>query len=312
LTSISVGIVILNWNQAKSTIRTLTTLCTTLKRSNIIFRIVIVDNGSILEQKNELSRSLANIKKARSCDVELITNDINLGYGAGMNMGAKVLSSLFAPKYFWFLNNDIEFHENCAVELCNFIVDNPGKKIIGPTILSDESIVQCAGGCRYYPWLGIELASQKGVKLKELDESRQDFDYIYGAAPLIDATFFESINGFDKTNFLYFEELGLASRCSAEHLAWCNTAYIYHRQKGSEETESYVKYFCVYHAALSCFRFTSSQSIAKTISVIIARLCGKAFHSIAHLDYREFRATIWAVRDFFKSNTRKSSKEFNF
>ena len=72
------GIVIVNYNDAKTTKR----LLDNVKDYQILDKIVVVDN-------NSTDNSLKELKKYNKKKIEIIENKRNLGYATALNIGAK-------------------------------------------------------------------------------------------------------------------------------------------------------------------------------------------------------------------------------
>ena len=73
------------------------------------FEIIIVDNGSTDD-------SVQNIEQLFS-DIVIITNETNVGYSGGCNIGAQNAKG----KYLLFLNNDTEHSKEWVEKLVNFL-----------------------------------------------------------------------------------------------------------------------------------------------------------------------------------------------
>lgn len=297
------GITILNWNNAVSTIVALKTIVNALANAKFEYDIVVVENGSSEEQKNLLIDSIRSDSNLSHVQIRL--NDTNEGYGGGMNSGVAFLPQRGHYDYYWLLNNDVLVDDNCFSNLFDYVTRNQNKKVIGITSLDLSRNIQCAGGCRYFSWFGIEERNQAGTKLSQIDRSNNSFDYIYGSALMVESQFFDETGGFDNTYFLYFEELSLAKQCQPSELGWCPDAILVHQQGSSELYDHRVKAFCVYHAALSCFRFTFSNYPHKIISVIFTRIIGKAIHAILRRNCDEFKAVVLAIKHLIKGKTEK-------
>ena len=79
----SLGIVILNYNDSDSTIE----LIERIKNYKILDLIVVVDN-------NSTDNSFELIKKYESDKIKVLKSNKNNGYGAGNNIGAKFLETI--------------------------------------------------------------------------------------------------------------------------------------------------------------------------------------------------------------------------
>lgn len=307
---------ILHYSNSYYTLRVLESLCRELKNIDVATNTVVINNSGIccseledwVEKKSD---GTTNHK------FHLIHTPENLGYGQGMNFGAKRLNTLSHHEYIFLLNNDVYLGDSCISALQEYISENPQTKIIGTTVLDTKSgLIQCAGGCTYYSWFGISKAYLKGKPLEAIKSKESAFrnvkahlDYIYGAAFLVRSDFFYSIGMFNEEYFLYFEELELASQCDKNEMGWCTDAVIYHEGGGTAESSDKVSSFCVYHAALSCFRYTCNKNPLKILSVILTRLFGKLIHAIVQKKSYHVTSIVKATADLVSGKTRRKIKD---
>ena len=91
-----IGFVIVNYNDAKTTIR----LLNQLKEFKNIDSIVVVDN-------NSTDDSFVQLKEQENGNITIIKNSENKGYASGMNTGAKYLIEKIGKCNIIFSNSDI-------------------------------------------------------------------------------------------------------------------------------------------------------------------------------------------------------------
>ena len=126
-----IGIVVLNYKNFHETIECVKSI---LLQKDVVFNIVIVDNGSSNESYDELFNQFKNNDK-----IYIIKSDINLGYAKGNNLGINYLRNkgienifiansdlLFKSPYV--LKQIIESYEP-GIDLINPIICNPDSKI---------------------------------------------------------------------------------------------------------------------------------------------------------------------------------------
>ncbi|MGN0378730.1 MAG: glycosyltransferase [Butyrivibrio sp.] len=106
-----VGMVILNYNDAKETIE----YCNVINNYKILDKIVVVDNASTDDSMLQFENSLKDIDK-----ICIISADVNRGYAAGNNLG---INYLVENKYDYIIisNPDIEVEEDTVVQLIEFM-----------------------------------------------------------------------------------------------------------------------------------------------------------------------------------------------
>ena len=246
---------------------------------NIECRLVIVDNGSEKAAFKSTQGWAMGIEDSR---VSLQRNDSNYGFAKGMNTGLDALSD-FNPDYVWLLNNDLYVAPNSLLRLLDCADSDSNRCLIGPTVVNaDSETVQCAGGCYYLRWLGIEKPMQAGRKLSDLNkEPPKNIDYIYGASMFIRAEFLNRIGGLDERYFLFYEELELASKLTeGQSMTWCPSAFVYHAGSKSDLASKESRGFTAYHAALSAFRFTWRHYPWCLPTVALSRLVGLGIKGI--------------------------------
>lgn len=93
-----VALIILNYNTSLLTINTIRFLLD----SDSDVQLVIVDNCSIDDSRNKLSKEFSNVE-----NVHLIFNDFNKGYANGNNIGIKYAKSLNNIKIIGVMNPDV-------------------------------------------------------------------------------------------------------------------------------------------------------------------------------------------------------------
>lgn len=299
--------VVLNWNAAGRTLRCAESVLAGIRGAGDIgrFSLVLVDNGSEAESVAALE---AWVAEPRAEPVRLVLNALNLGFAAGMNAGIRGALVSGPVDYFWLLNNDLEVESDALASLVQAVAKQPGVKVWGPTVLDQASgLVQCAGGCRYLAWLGLDRPAYAGLSLDCVPE-RPDpkFDYIYGAAMLVAADLLETRGGLDESYFLYFEELELARRAGGpDHLGWCREAVVRHSGSKSSGGDRRLRAFSAYHAALSAFRYTGRYHPWFLPTVILGRTLGLLIKGAPEGSLALAAAPWRALADFLRRRCRR-------
>ncbi len=189
-----VGIVVLNWNGFQDTQECIKSL---LQINYKNYFIIIVDNGSTLEQR-KLLQTLANPK------VKVVQLDDNLGYSGGNNVGIKTVLAQGA-EYILLLNNDTVVHNDFLDQLVRCSLSSTAPSIIGATITyyqSDE--IFAIGGGKTNFW--IDDFALIGSH-KKLPYSKSVLPgYISGCCMLIDKRVIAVVGLLSEDFFLYNEE----------------------------------------------------------------------------------------------------------
>lgn len=172
-------------------------------------------------QFNELVKvskySLQSLPNNLELEVQLVENCVNSGFGAGNNLGVKILSQDSRIKYYWFLNNDIVFKSDHVELFENIASKNENKNLfLGSKLIyhSTPEKLQVVGGILN---LTTMATSHLGTGLLVSNLSKTSYlskksDYPIGASLFFTKDLFERIGFFDESYFLYYEELDLVYR----------------------------------------------------------------------------------------------------
>lgn len=196
MTPAPVPVVIVNYNNAASTMRCLRSLAR-IERPSL--RPIVVDNASTDDSVGEIRRSYPNI--------EIVVAPANRGFGAGNNValgGALIEGSPFV----WLLNNDTEVDPDCLRLLIERANADPRLGVVGAMIyeLEDRERIQVAGGGYLQERLALtrHRYSQSGP-----------LDFVTGVSMLVRREVLRSTGGFDERFFLYCEDVDFCVRAVA-------------------------------------------------------------------------------------------------
>lgn len=201
----NIGIVILNYNDSKTTIE----LLNRIKNFNILNSIVVVDN-------NSTDDSYEKLLNYASDKIIVIKAENNKGYGYGNNIGCRYLIQNNVD-YIIISNPDVIFEEGDIIKLIKSFDEKTA--IVAPTIKEGESLNR---GWKY-PSAFIDAMSNinfigrkfKQKLLYDNDYYRNDcakVDVVSGCFFIIDKDVFIETNGFDQNVFLYYEESILSKK----------------------------------------------------------------------------------------------------
>lgn len=235
------AVVVVHFNQTKTTIKCLDSLTRLKKMSGHKLRVVVVDNGS----KNLLKLP----SKFNSKSFHLIRSDANLGFTGGNNLGIHYAVENFDPQYLWLLNNDTTVETKSLQQLLESAANNPSWGMISPKIYFSPgkefhqqsysrqqrgNVIWFVGGV--IDWRNL-TAFHYGVD--EVDRGQFDdnteTDFCTGCAILIKREVLEKIGFFDKRYFLYFEDVDFSLRAKkvGYKLGICHQAIVWHDNAGS-------------------------------------------------------------------------------
>lgn len=268
-----VYIIIVNWNGWRETIECLESL---RLLQYVDFRIVVCDNGStdesvqMLRQWTEQTFGKSNgvcafltkdSSLTSSCTTEalftLIENGVNLGFGAGTNVGLRYAMLQEDAEYYWLLNNDTVVDPLALSAMVERLAAKPNAGMCGSTLRyhDDPSRVQALGGARYYNWLGIAWhigRTIRGEVSTDPTPVEKRMDYVVGASMLVRASYVKTVGLLAEDYFLYFEELDWACRGrEAYSLAYAPNSIVYHkvgRSVGTATNPRYKSMVCDYYS----------------------------------------------------------------
>jgi len=162
--------------------------------------------GEIILVNNSKQENLDDYKGER---IKIINSEINLGYGAGMNLGVSLARcerlllinpDLSLEKFEYVINPNIFFLAggyNTAVPYGS----------IFPSILRDTLRITIK---RIFPFKYLNFILN--VPHTKIIQELQNVDYFSGSLLITNKKTFSSINGFDPNFFLFYEEIDLCKR----------------------------------------------------------------------------------------------------
>jgi N-acetylglucosaminyl-diphospho-decaprenol L-rhamnosyltransferase len=208
----TIDIIIINWNSSIQLRECLDAVAIAESNEFKLDNVIIIDNAST-------DRSLEGLAQIQ-LPIQIIRNAKNQGFGAACNQGAAISRS----DYLLFLNPDTRVSKESIDRAVSFM-ENPSQQqvgVVGIQLVDSHGKIQRS--CARFPspttlWCSI-LGIDKVVKNKltsymmtEWDHnSTQPVDHVMGAFYLIRSEIFRSLNGFDESFFVYFEDLDLSYR----------------------------------------------------------------------------------------------------
>lgn len=228
----SLGMVVLNYNDAETTIKFLNKIST----YENISKVVIVDNNS----KDD---SVENIKNNFKIDNEkyiMIESDENKGYGSGNNLGIKELEKFKDIKYIAISNPDIIISEESINKQINVLEKHREISVVSGNIIEHgkraidnawktPSYLQCI--LQTIPLIDKIVDKSLGYDLSYYSESEiSAVEAIKGCFFIAKSNIFKEIGYFDEDTFLYYEENIIAKKMKNKgyRAAIINSADIIH------------------------------------------------------------------------------------
>ncbi|WP_300377903.1 glycosyltransferase family 2 protein [Henriciella sp.] len=196
-----------------------------LAASPDISKIVVVDNGNPPETQTWL-RDFAS----RNDMVELLEPGKNLGFGAGVNLGAAQAQE----GHLLLINPDAVIDAGAVPELVTALTPLQQPRIAGGRIY-DSAGKECRGTRRRTLTLARALTTFCGWNTWTLEntpapEGPVSMDAVSGALMLTDTASFRQLAGFDEAYFLHVEDVDLCRRAweAGGHILYCPQAGALH------------------------------------------------------------------------------------
>jgi len=185
------------------------------ERGCMCAEVVVVDNAS--------RDSTAELVRTEHPWVKLISSNENLGFAAGNNLAAKHATG----RQLLLLNPDAMPQPGCLRRGIELMDRSPGIGLGGGELLGEDGIRQPSA--RMFPTLRDEFFTLSGLAARfpqshlfaRLDRRWADpdvdavVDWIPGAFVFIPSQIFRQLDGFDERFFMYYEEVDLCRRLSA-------------------------------------------------------------------------------------------------
>ena len=209
------------YNQAEHTERCLHALAAN-DEAEPNYELVVVDNAS-----TDWTPYLLNSFEG---DVQVLSNDTNLGFARACNQGAKAAQGDFVV----FLNNDTLPHPGWLKAMVGVAESDPKVGIVGAKLLYPESEkVQHAGLVLHN---GVPEHLHRGVDYRDPRvETQCEMDMVTGACMLVRKELFEELGGFDEAYLNGVEDVDFCLRVR-EHgfkVVYCPHAVLDHWEGSS-------------------------------------------------------------------------------
>lgn len=205
-----VSVIIINFNSLNYLNKQLDAFSKLEERIN--YEIIVLENGS--KDKDYIKQV---VEKYSIKNLKLIISKNNLGYGGGINLGAKYSDG----KYIIPLNTDVIPNNYSLSDMFDFMEKNDDIGIIAPKLFYPDGTIQ--NSCyRFYNILTpifrrtgfsktvIGKKENNYVLMNDFDhDSTIETDWVLGAAFMIKKSFLKDIGYMDERYFLYYEDMDI-------------------------------------------------------------------------------------------------------
>jgi hypothetical protein len=166
-------------------------------------RVLVIDNGE------QAADALADLDDPR---VSVVTNDINLGYAGGMNVGIRAALEQGA-QLIALLNDDVVVRNGWLAALTATLLADPQLGAVQPMLVhgdGESELVNSMGVVVGSDGAGIDLGRDEAVDLDR--PAVVPIECFTGGAVVIRREFVADVGVFDERYFLYYEDVDLAAR----------------------------------------------------------------------------------------------------
>lgn len=212
----SVYVIVLNWNLPIDTNRCVRSIISS-DYNNL--KVVIVDNASLPELYNQLEIKYEN--------VYLISNNVNMGFAEGCNIGIKYAVMKNAD-YILLVNNDTVIHNTMVSQMISVAKIDNTIGIVGPLIFYTNPPHKIWFSGNHF--LGKLYIVRLGQQLYNIRNVTEDVDFISGCGMLISRTVIEKVGHLASGYFMYYEDLDYCLRVKKNNfrIICATRAYMWH------------------------------------------------------------------------------------
>ncbi len=229
-----IACVIVNYNDAKTTIALLKQICDYKSLNHII----IVDNCST-------DNSYASLKQFETNNIIVLQAEKNKGYGAGNNFGIKYAKDILHCDVAIIANPDVSFTEACVKRIAQTFSEDRDAAVVSAVQLKPDSTPFHSTSWKIpsaneYIFSALFFIGKLYSKTKEYNgNTRIAVDCVSGAFLAVDINKFLSVDGYDERIFLYCEEtmLGIKLRNAGfKTLLLTNETYVHHHAVSTQKS----------------------------------------------------------------------------
>ena len=257
-------------------------------------KIIVVDNAST-------DGSVAHLR-SKLPQVELIVNDVNIGFAAGCNVGIRRALDAGCD-FVYLLNNDAVIVPRTISELVAWSERLKHAAILGSVVRYVEG-----GGYQFFGSQRTALGQPKWFEFPNdkhlLELSLIETDFVIGAALFVPAKLLRAIGLFDERFYLTYEDVDLCYRAQKEGVrcAVVTSSTVHHHASVSMGPESapLQTYFLTRNELLFTEKHANYRQRLSVFYFRLRRLCWRMIKALATASLRDLsmRAMILGFRDY--------------
>ena len=212
------SVIVVNYNTGHLLDRMISALLAARGGFNI--QLIIIDNAS--------RDSSVSMLRTRYPTIELIVNDVNVGFGRANNQAL----ALIRGRFVLLLNTDAFVAAETLNKTIEYMDSHPSYGILGVKLVGEDGALQPS--CRYFPTPWNSFVASTGLRrvfssTRLVDDmswdhnSIRECDWVPGCYYLMRRALVDQIGLFDPRYFLYFEEVDHCK--TAKNAGWSVVFY---------------------------------------------------------------------------------------
>ena len=301
-----VNIIIVNYNSWEDLLTCIKTVNNSIYSN---YQIFIVDNdsqdisiekikASSLEEKKTLVSININdflnnsfINQIDNCEVVLVINNENEGFGAGNNVALKYLVNNRDDEYVWLLNPDTEVEKNVLSDLVE--ITQPKRKIITGNLIhyfNDRDRIMYCGGFKVKKYI-------HGIKRITNYKYKDQLSAIAGASLFTQLSSFKDLGLLPEEYFMYWEETDFCTKALKNGYSFevnCKSKIYDH--VGSASNSNFIR---EYLYLLNGLRYYRKYYNSHLFFILLSSLL-KFLKALIFTNKVKLKALFWAHLDFCK------------
>ena len=195
----------------------------------------------------------------------ILTPEVNLGFGAGCNLGIQYVYNHNPQGIIWLINPDTQLNEDaiCYVKKC--LKQTPSLAILGTKIKDLQGNIWFSQGT-FNPWTGSIKDKAKGQIVSDSSVNTQDCRWVSGCSLILNLKQFKSCPSFDAHYFLYYEDTDLCERYYQQgyHIAVTQSVLVTHLVSSINGRNPYTQF---QHATYSKLYFLQQHGTALALAL---------------------------------------------
>lgn len=193
--------------------------------------------------------------------VTIVKNKENYGYGPAHNQMLRIGRKVSFDNYVWVINNDVVVARDSLTKLVAALESDEKVAYVGSIFpyYHEPSIMQCAGGAKFYPQFGFGKHFKKNAPIEiansiTQEEINTEVNFLPGTALLFKKDALKDISGFDDDFFMYAEDVDLAFRTREKGWTYkiALDSLVYHKERKSTSNRKQW-FFEIFHEGTSIF-----------------------------------------------------------